>query len=410
MSLAPALVLREGGRMWLGDLARLPSVRSGLAIRARIVLLLRPTDRRHAERIRGGTVSIGERAKALAVSWADSFFPRGPARDKAAAFAHRRGITFAPSGKPVPAHLRARQISFNTSQQDQLLAALRTHYWGARTENIGSVDAYLATDRGIADCRDHLTERLGLNRSTVVPWLDSIRPLDGLRILEIGAGTGSSTVALAEQGAAVLAVDVSESYLRANEERCRIAGLGSVAFATANADSLSSVTKAGENDMIVIFAALEHMTFDERMAAIRGAWQLLEPGGLLVVIEAPNRLWYFDSHTSLAPFFHWLPDEVAHRYAEYTPREYFNTEFTGGADPVAFARWGRGVSFHDFVLALGMPAARLPAESSMHEYLDLPRWRPHTRDGRFLRFIRTLEPEVPKGFFYEYLDIALRKS
>jgi transposase len=39
MSLAPALVLREGDRKRVGDLARLPTVPSGLARRARIVLL-----------------------------------------------------------------------------------------------------------------------------------------------------------------------------------------------------------------------------------------------------------------------------------------------------------------------------------------------------------------------------------
>src|SRR5579859_6672723 len=39
MSLAPALMLREGDRDRLADLARLPSVPSGLARRARMVLL-----------------------------------------------------------------------------------------------------------------------------------------------------------------------------------------------------------------------------------------------------------------------------------------------------------------------------------------------------------------------------------
>jgi excisionase family DNA binding protein len=39
MSFAPALVLREGDRERLGDLARLPSVPSGLAKRARMILL-----------------------------------------------------------------------------------------------------------------------------------------------------------------------------------------------------------------------------------------------------------------------------------------------------------------------------------------------------------------------------------
>ncbi len=39
MSIAPALALREGDRDRLGQLARLPSVPSGLAKRARMVLL-----------------------------------------------------------------------------------------------------------------------------------------------------------------------------------------------------------------------------------------------------------------------------------------------------------------------------------------------------------------------------------
>jgi hypothetical protein len=39
MSFAPALALREGDRKKLGDLARLPSVPSGLAKRARMIPL-----------------------------------------------------------------------------------------------------------------------------------------------------------------------------------------------------------------------------------------------------------------------------------------------------------------------------------------------------------------------------------
>jgi hypothetical protein len=39
MSIAPALTLRDGDRQRLAELARLPSVPSGLAKRARMVLL-----------------------------------------------------------------------------------------------------------------------------------------------------------------------------------------------------------------------------------------------------------------------------------------------------------------------------------------------------------------------------------
>ncbi len=331
-------------------------------------------------------------------------------RDRATSLARRRGITVAPSSKLIPDYLRARHATFNASQLEELLAGLRENYFGAQTAQFGPVDDYLATDVGVADCQDHLLERLEQNRATVIPWLDSLCPLEGLRILEIGAGDGALTVALAEQGATVFATDVNDRYLRVNELRCRLADLVNVRFCTVNADSLSSVSMVGDHDMIIFSASLEHMTFDERMASLRGAWNLLESNGYLVVIETPNRLWYLDDHTSLAPFFHWLPDEVALRYAEYTPREYFNSEFTGDVDPIAFARWGRGVSFHDFVLALDMPAAHLPIVSSMHEYLNMPRWHRHTRDGQFLRFIHRLAPDLPKGLFYSYLDIALKKT
>jgi hypothetical protein len=53
--------------------------------------------------------------------------------------------------------------------------------------------------------------------------------------------------------------------------------------------------------------------------------------------------------------------------------EVLHTEFTLDVDPFAFARSGRGVSFHDFVLAPGIPAAQVPVESCMHEYLNMPR-------------------------------------
>jgi 2-polyprenyl-3-methyl-5-hydroxy-6-metoxy-1,4-benzoquinol methylase len=45
-----------------------------------------------------------------------------------------------------------------------------------------------------------------------VPWLNELRPLDGARVFEIGCGTGSSVMALVEQGSDVSGIDVvSES-------------------------------------------------------------------------------------------------------------------------------------------------------------------------------------------------------
>jgi len=352
-------------------------------------------------------MSIVERVKTQAVAWGDGLLPPGPVRDRAIAVAKRAGFDFVQATRAIDEHLLAHQLALSAAQQAAVTEALKEDFFGAQFDTPAEVENYLASEAGAFDLYDHLTLRVARDRATVIPWLDSIRPLAGLRVLEVGAGDGASTFALAEQGAIVLATDVNERSLKANSERCRIAGLDGVSFATVNADNLSSVAKPGEFDMITFYAALEHMTFDERLAALEGAWNLLNRGGVLVVIEAPNRLWYFDDHTSMSPFFLWLPDDLAARYAQYTPREVYNS--TPHTDPVEFARWGRGVSFHEFVLALGIPADRLPVKSCLHEFLDLPRWRNHTRDGNYLRTLRRLAPNVPKGFFYAYLDIALQK-
>ena len=80
-------------------------------------------------------------------------------------------------------------------------------------------------------------------------------------------------------------------------------------------------------DFVIFYASLEHMTHGERIASIRESWQLLGPDSLWCVIETPNRLWYHDGHTSLLPFFMWLPDELAFEYSRLSPRTSFANEF-----------------------------------------------------------------------------------
>ena len=76
-------------------------------------------------------------------------------------------------------------------------------------------------------------------------------------------------------------------------------------------------------DIVIFFAALEHMTLDERLTAMKDTWSLLRPGGIWMVVEAPNRLWFWDGHTSMDNFYNWLPDEVASRWAHRGARKAF---------------------------------------------------------------------------------------
>ena len=277
-------------------------------------------------------------------------------------------------------------------------------------------EIFLKTAIGQEDLEGCLINKTVRVRSAVTPWVNSILPLRGAKILEIGTGTGSSALPMMEQGAKLVGIDVSASALTVARDRCRLYELEGE-FLKANAVDLKKVADGREFDAIIFYAVIEHMTLDERLTALRAAWDLLKPGQFLIVVEAPNRLWHTDGHTSYEPFFSWLSDDVAFRYSQYTRREIFNRAFHEHSEEadILFCRWGRGVSYHDFVLALGIPAEELPVVSSLTLYLlkrrHLTLLYRLSPGGRYGAFLRRLAPGVHPGFLSSFsLDLAFRKS
>ncbi len=310
---------------------------------------------------------------------------------------------------PVPAHLRSR---FTTGEPRALAAfasALREHL------EAGQPAAYLETARGGKDLDEHLRGRLDTFRRGVIPWLDDARPLASSRVLEIGCGTGASTVALAEQGAAVSAVDADARSLELAGRRCRAHGVAADLH-EANATAIGELFEAGAFDLVIFFASLEHMTHGERLESMRRAWELLEPGGLWCVAQTPNRLWHTDDHTSRLPFFMWLPDDLAFDYSRLSPREGFREIYRrrDAESLLHFLRRGRGVSFHEFDLALG-PAENLRVISSLARFKNRnPLRRALIRLGRAHRYqtflTRTAGRPIDPSFFQPYLYLILEKG
>ena len=228
-------------------------------------------------------------------------------------------------------------------------------------------------------------------------------------------GTGSSTVALAEQGAEVTAIDVDETSLSVAGERCRAYGL-TVDLAHANATEVHTLFAGRRFDYIIFYAALEHMTFAARISAMRSTWQMLSPGDLWCVIDTPNRLWYYDAHTSLLPFHLWLPDELAFAYSRFSPRPNYRElyrEYTDEAK-LNFLRRGRGVSFHEFELAI-KPVGQLKIKSSLHErnkatwLLRLVKSRLSTGQ-RYISLLRKIAPDLHDGFLQSFLYLVIEKD
>jgi 2-polyprenyl-3-methyl-5-hydroxy-6-metoxy-1,4-benzoquinol methylase len=272
---------------------------------------------------------------------------------------------------------------------------------------------YWETDGGKQDLQGLTIDRLNSDRRTYIPWLNSFLPLSKSSILEVGAGTGSSTVALAEQGTRVTGIDILEEGIAVAKDKCRLFGVE----ANLIVENFLEYTPEGDQqfDSIIFFASLEHMLPEERLQALPRAWEMVRPGGYLIIIEAPNRLWYDDWHTSLLPFFNWLPRELALEYIQFSPRAELVDLLTPPSDVnlVELQRWGLGVSFHEFDVALGKDIRNSVSMSLQpflrrHSPFRYIAW--HVRGhAKFARFLKKSAPDVPSAWFEAALDLAIQR-
>jgi ubiquinone/menaquinone biosynthesis C-methylase UbiE len=310
----------------------------------------------------------------------------------------------------VPQYCRQRFIDLDQGREEALCRSLIEHYYLAK----GKSDPLVSPDLK-EDFDDVMYGTVIRNRATVIPWLSSIRPLADMRVLEVGTGSGGSIVPLAEQGAYVVGSDIDAESLTVAEDRCRIYGLADrTELHVMNATDLQAAFRGRHFDAVIFFASLEHMTLEERWRSLPQAWELLANGGWLVIIETPNRLWWYDGHTSELPFYNWLPDELAFRYRGYSHRRELSSLLPQqGQELLSLVRLGRGASYHEFQIAL--PHVKLGEVASCMRIWQRrrnPLRRIHweiSGGAAFSRLLRRAAPEIHQAFFQPYLDFVLVK-
>ncbi len=305
----------------------------------------------------------------------------------------------------IPEELKKNMIYLPDDAMKRIEASVRKNFHkGWRAEETFKPEEYQI------DLGDHVINRLESDRQRIIPWLNAAMPLKGKKILEIGCGTGSSTIALAEQGAIVTGVDLDADALIVAEDRKKEYGLDNITIAYENAVNVHKVFK-DDFDFVIFFATIEHMTHEERMQGMKTTWEMLKPGAMWVVLETPNRLWYFDNHTSHLPFFQWLPDDLAFRYAHKSPRqdlagsvkEEYNDE-----NLLHFLRLGRGLSYHEFDLCMG-DARKLNVVSSKIQFEKYEWLKASKLDKKFKSFIKEVYPGLHDGFYDKSFDLIIKK-
>lgn len=307
--------------------------------------------------------------------------------------------------------LRDVYMSRVDAKRDLLTQQLRKKFDKDLGGGSKSIDAHI---------QQHLIGRVRLMFHTIFPWIGLFSDLPGATIYELGPGTGATTSALGMVAKAVRAYDISSDSSDIARSRCSLLGIENVLVEATSPERLLAriVEDAAHSPptIIFMFAVLEHMTLSERLTTLKTCWEQLADGGLLVIGDTPNRLVYRHGHTSREPFFDMVPDELMAHFADQFPNRDFGEALsswrTAGQPDTKISsqidRWGRGVSFHEFEIAIGSVSTHLIAsglESPITRAMPLVK-----EEILLMRFLSAECPNVPLGFGRASLYLILRKG
>ncbi len=177
-------------------------------------------------------------------------------------------------------------------------------YWNARPCNIRHSTQVLGT-------REYFDE-VEARRYFVEPHIPRFAQFEdwaGKRVLELGCGIGTDTIAFARAGANVTAVDLSEESLALARKRAEVYGLTDrIEFYCADAEHLADVVPAAAYDLIYSFGVIhhtphpenaiaqlrDHFTTDDTVFKLmvynRRSWKVL----WILLTEGRGRFWQLD--------------------------------------------------------------------------------------------------------------------
>jgi SAM-dependent methyltransferase len=251
---------------------------------------------------------------------------------------------------------------------------------------------------------------------SLIPWIESAVPLSGKTVLEYGCGAGPVSAALGARAGRHVGYDIDAAAVA--DGHVKLAELGDAGAELRHAPVASIFAAveehAGEIDVFVFYAVLEHMNVAERLAVLELARRVVRPDGAIVICETPNRLIPWDWHSSQAPFMAQLPDELALRYYDRAPRQEFIETIGAGLaqswdeGQEALTRFGRGMSYHELELVFGDLSRHVLASNWEPELFA--RREIHHEEITLARLMGQVRPDLAPAFSRYWLDVVLSAS
>lgn len=109
-------------------------------------------------------------------------------------------------------------------------------------------------------------------------WIDSISPLRGQRVLDVGCGGGILAESMARQGAEVLGIDLAEKSLKVAQLHALETQTQGLSYRQVAAEALAE-EMPGQFDVVTCMEMLEHVP--DPASIVRACATLARPGGWL---------------------------------------------------------------------------------------------------------------------------------
>lgn len=137
-------------------------------------------------------------------------------------------------------------------------------------------------------------------------------------LLDFGCGPGASTMILSRMfpDTKIMGVELDKGLLSIARARAEFYGYDHLTLMTSPSPN-DLPPEAVDLDFIVLSGVYEHLLPEERRHLLPRIWKAIKPGGILFLNQTPHSGFPIEIHTTGGlPFLNYLPDRIAHRYAQ----------------------------------------------------------------------------------------------